>query len=39
MPAEVQTACGVVVGRDYPPPIVDHGRTRVLTLELFKGCA
>jgi deoxyribodipyrimidine photo-lyase len=39
MPAEVQTACGVMVGRDYPPPIVDHGRARVLTLELFKGCA
>jgi deoxyribodipyrimidine photo-lyase len=23
---------------DYPPPIVDHGRARAVTLELFKSC-
>lgn len=30
-----QQACGVVIGRDYPPPIVDHGRAREGALELF----
>jgi deoxyribodipyrimidine photo-lyase len=39
MSPAMQTACGVTVGRDYPPPLVDHGRARALTLELFKGCS
>jgi deoxyribodipyrimidine photo-lyase len=30
-----QQACGVLIGRDYPPPIVDHDRARQGTLELF----
>lgn len=37
MPAEEQARCGVMVGRDYPGPIVDHGRAREVTLALFKG--
>jgi deoxyribodipyrimidine photo-lyase len=28
-------ACGVVLGKDYPPPIVDHAKARVLALEAF----
>ncbi len=35
MSALEQQACGVVVGRDYPPPIVDHDIARRGTLELF----
>jgi deoxyribodipyrimidine photo-lyase len=30
-----QQACGVVIGRDYPAPIVDHDRARKGALELF----
>jgi deoxyribodipyrimidine photo-lyase len=33
-PLEQQT-CGVVIGRDYPAPIVDHDRARKGALELF----
>jgi len=36
MPAAVQAQCGVHIGGDYPPPIVDHGRARASTLALFK---
>ncbi len=32
-----QAACGVVIGRDYPPPIVDHARAREVTLALYKS--
>jgi deoxyribodipyrimidine photo-lyase len=28
MPADVQAACGCVIGRDYPEPIVDHVEAR-----------
>ena len=34
-----QTECGVVLGRDYPGPLVDHARAREITLALFKGAA
>jgi deoxyribodipyrimidine photo-lyase len=27
--------CGVLIGRDYPPPIVDHADARKATLELY----
>ena len=30
-----QAAYGAVIGRDYPPPIVDHARARRATLELY----
>jgi deoxyribodipyrimidine photo-lyase len=36
MPADTQANCGVVIGRDYPAPIVDHGEARQRTLERFK---
>lgn len=36
MPASEQARCRVVVGRDYPGPIVDHARARQVTLALFK---
>ncbi len=39
MPPGIQETCGVVVGRDYPPRIVDHGLARLVTLELFKANA
>jgi deoxyribodipyrimidine photo-lyase len=35
VPAAIQQAKGVVVGRDYPPPIVDHALARAQALELF----
>jgi deoxyribodipyrimidine photo-lyase len=35
MGAFEQHACGVVIGRDYPAPIVDHDRARKGALELF----
>jgi len=36
LPADVQRARGVRVGRDYPAPIVDHARARSDALALFK---
>ena len=35
LPPMVQQAKGVVIGRDYPPPIVDHAVAREQALELF----
>ena len=32
-----QLACGVLLGRDYPAPIVDHEAARAKTLALFKA--
>jgi deoxyribodipyrimidine photo-lyase len=39
MPANLQEDCGVVVGRDYPPPLVDHAAARAQTLTLFSAIA
>ncbi len=36
LPADTQANCGVVIGRDYPAPIVDHSEARQRTLERFK---
>jgi deoxyribodipyrimidine photo-lyase len=33
----VQKAKGVVIGRDYPPPIVDHAAARAAALALYQG--
>jgi len=35
LPPSLQQARGCVVGRDYPPPIVDHARAREEALALF----
>ena len=35
MSAAEQSACGVVVGRDTPAPLVDHGQARRQTLERY----
>ncbi len=35
MEAATQAACGVVVGRDYPAPVVDHAVARKRTLERY----
>ena len=35
LPPAVQQAKGVVIGRDYPPPIVDHAVARAQALALF----
>jgi deoxyribodipyrimidine photo-lyase len=35
MPAEELAACGIVLGRDYPAPVVDHAQARQRTLERF----
>jgi deoxyribodipyrimidine photo-lyase len=37
MTAAQQNDCGVVVGRDYPAPLVDHVRARATTLALFRS--
>lgn len=36
MPAAEQQRCAVLIGRDYPAPIVDHAVAREQTLALFK---
>jgi deoxyribodipyrimidine photo-lyase len=36
VPADVQRAKGVVVGRDYPAPVVDHAGARRAALALFR---
>ena len=35
LPLEQQKDSGVVIGRDYPAPIVDHAAARVAALELY----
>jgi len=37
VPASIQRTKGVVVGRDYPAPIVDHARARRQALALFEA--
>lgn len=39
MPPLEQAAAGVVVGRDYPAPIVDHASARAITLDLYAMAA
>lgn len=39
MPADVQERCGVVIGRDYPEPIVDHGEARERAMERYRAAA
>ncbi len=39
VPAAVQHSKGVVIGRNYPTPIVDHAEARETALALFKGRA
>jgi deoxyribodipyrimidine photo-lyase len=36
LPPLLQVDLGVVIGRDYPHPIVDHDSARRITLELYK---
>ena len=36
MSAAQQQTAGVMIGRDYPPPLVDHAAARAVTLELYK---
>ena len=37
MPDEVQRDVGVVIGEDYPAPIVDHPRARIEALERYRA--
>ena len=37
MSEQQQQSCGVVIGRDYPPPIVDHASARVSTLARYRA--
>lgn len=39
MPASEQQSCGVVIGKDYPAPVVDHALARSRTLALFKDAS
>ena len=36
MPTIEQQRCGVVIGQDYPKPVVDHAVARMQTLALYK---
>jgi len=36
MSSAEQSACGCVIGRDYPPPLVDHAVARKSTLERYE---
>ena len=36
MPAEVQDECGVVIGEDYPEPMVDRKIAREEALERYR---
>lgn len=38
MSSLMQQLCNVVIGKDYPTPIVDHATQRVLALDLYKNC-
>jgi deoxyribodipyrimidine photo-lyase len=35
MPPMLQQAAGVVIGRDYPAPIVDHDTARRIALAMY----
>jgi deoxyribodipyrimidine photo-lyase len=37
MPAAVQQDAGCVIGRDYPPAIVDHAAARERALAAYRG--
>ena len=37
MNAADQAACGVIIGRDYPVPVVDHAVARECTLRRYKS--
>ncbi len=37
MGVEMQKTAGVIIGRDYPAPAVDHADARIRALELFKA--
>jgi deoxyribodipyrimidine photo-lyase len=36
MPANLQEHLGIIIGKDYPTPIVDHAQARLKALALFK---
>ncbi len=36
MPLSEQQRCGVLIGKDYPAPIVDHSLARIKTLALYQ---
>jgi deoxyribodipyrimidine photo-lyase len=35
MSAEQQRAAGLIIGKDYPAPVVDHAEARAITLDLY----
>jgi deoxyribodipyrimidine photo-lyase len=37
MPPLVAQACGCVIGRDYPAPVVDHAQARVRALRVYEA--
>ncbi|MDW8144863.1 MAG: deoxyribodipyrimidine photo-lyase [Roseiflexaceae bacterium] len=37
MPQAEQQRCGVIIGRDYPAPIVDHAQRRTRALALYRA--
>jgi deoxyribodipyrimidine photo-lyase len=37
MPPLEQQAAGVILGKDYPLPLVDHAQARLRTLAIYKA--
>ncbi len=38
MPREIQEKVGCRIGKDYPPPMVEHNHRRIVALEAFREC-
>ena len=38
MPPSLQKSCGVVIGQDYPMPVVNHSIQREKALTLYQAC-
>ncbi|MDE3207616.1 MAG: deoxyribodipyrimidine photo-lyase [Pseudomonadota bacterium] len=39
MPLSVQRSVGIVLGRDYSLPVVDHAKERLVSLDMYKNAA
>ncbi len=37
MPVHEQQKCGIVIGKDYPHPVIDHATARIKTLAMYQA--